>query len=70
MYGKRMVRQCKSGTRVVGTCAHVASIIWYLGFARHHNLSFDSTYDWSAHLKDAPEVEPCLVDTDEEDVEE
>jgi hypothetical protein len=31
---------------------------------------FDSTYDWSAHLKDASEVEPRLVDTDEEDVEE
>jgi hypothetical protein len=26
--------------------------------------------DWSAHLKDASEVEPRLVDTDEEDVEE
>jgi hypothetical protein len=62
--------QCKSGTRVVGTCAHVVSIIWYLGFARYHNLSFDSTYDWSPHLKDVSEVEPRLVDTDEEDVEE
>ena len=27
--------QCKAGARVVGCCAHVASIIWYLGLARH-----------------------------------
>jgi hypothetical protein len=53
-----------------GCCAHVASAIWYLGFARHHNLSFDSTYDWSEYLKDASDVEPRLVDTDEEEVEE
>lgn len=26
--------QCKSGTRVVGTCAHIVAIIWYRGFAR------------------------------------
>ncbi|CAC5410717.1 unnamed protein product [Mytilus coruscus] len=43
--------QCKSGTRVVGTCAHIAATIWYLGFARYHNLKFDSHYDWSVHLK-------------------
>src|SRR5271156_3259486 len=27
--------QCRSGARVVGCCAHVACILWYLGFARH-----------------------------------
>lgn len=26
---------CQSGTRTLGTCAHVASILWYLGYARH-----------------------------------
>ena len=24
-----------SGARTLGTCAHVASIIWFLGYARH-----------------------------------
>ena len=27
--------QCKAGQRTVGCCAHVASVIWFLGHARH-----------------------------------
>ena len=27
---------CPAGARVIGCCAHCASIIWYLSFARHH----------------------------------
>ena len=30
--------QCKAGSRVLGACAHVASVLWYLGFARHCDL--------------------------------
>lgn len=26
---------CITGARTLGTCAHIASILWYLGFARH-----------------------------------
>lgn len=26
---------CQSGARTLGTCAHVASVLWYLGHARH-----------------------------------
>ncbi|XP_011263507.2 uncharacterized protein LOC105255738 [Camponotus floridanus] len=26
---------CQSGARIVGCCAHVASVIWFLGYARH-----------------------------------
>ena len=28
---------CKAGARTLGTCSHVASILWYLGYARHEN---------------------------------
>lgn len=28
---------CKAGARTLGTCAHVACILWYLGYARHEN---------------------------------
>lgn len=28
--------QCKAGQRTVGCCAHIASILWYLGFVRHN----------------------------------
>lgn len=27
--------QCKAGARTVGCCAHVASVLWYLGWARY-----------------------------------
>lgn len=27
--------QCKAGARTVGCCAHVASVLWYLGYLRH-----------------------------------
>lgn len=29
--------KCKSGARVVGVCAHIASILWYLEYARHNS---------------------------------
>lgn len=31
--------QCKTGARVVGCSAHVASVLWYMGFERHHQQS-------------------------------
>lgn len=27
--------QCKSGARTVGCCAHIASVLWFLGYERH-----------------------------------
>ena len=27
---------CPNGCRLVGCCSHVASVIWYLSFARYH----------------------------------
>ena len=29
--------QCKSGARMVGSCAHVASLLWFIGVKRHEN---------------------------------
>ena len=26
---------CQSGARTLGACAHVTSVLWYLGIARH-----------------------------------
>lgn len=35
---------CKSGARTVGTCAHVTSVLWYLGYARHQpNVRYPSS---------------------------
>ena len=35
--------KCKCGRRVVGCCAHVATVVWYLGFARHNDYRPPST---------------------------
>ena len=29
--------QCKNGARTLGCCAHVASVLWFMGFARYQN---------------------------------
>ncbi|KYN09817.1 hypothetical protein ALC57_18070 [Trachymyrmex cornetzi] len=35
---------CKSGARTFGTCAHIASILWFFGYARHeNNIRYPST---------------------------
>jgi SWIM zinc finger len=26
---------CPNGLRTVGCCAHIATVLWYLGYARH-----------------------------------
>lgn len=46
---------CKSGARTVGVCAHIACVLWYLGYARHEdNIRYPSnallrtTYDAAA----------------------
>ena len=28
--------QCKNGLRTVGSCAHIITVLWYLGYARHN----------------------------------
>lgn len=35
---------CQSGSRIVGTCAHITSVLWFLGYARHEeNVHYPST---------------------------
>lgn len=35
---------CKSGARTLGTCAHTASVLWYVGYAQHQqNIKYPST---------------------------
>lgn len=56
--------KCKAGARVVGTCAHVASVIWFLGFARHtENGALSRRKDWSNFMLDAANIaEPIEID--------
>ncbi len=46
---------CPSGARTVGCCAHVASVLWYLGLARHDGYTC-STPRWDRHITDAREA--------------
>lgn len=35
---------CITGARTIGTCAHITSVLWYLGFAQHEeNVKYPST---------------------------
>lgn len=57
--------QCKAGARVVGVCAHVAAVIWYIGL-RNYKGSFKSVQDWGRFVDDAS-VLPEPVDESESD---
>lgn len=54
--------QCKAGARVVGCCSHVAAVIWYLAYGRHHNFIASSGVGNS--IMDAEDV---TLDDDESD---
>ena len=46
--------ECKVGARTVGCCAHIATVLWYLGYARHNNYSVSSRKEKMMNcLKDA-----------------
>ena len=52
--------KCKAGARVIGCCAHIASIMWYLGLARHQDYNVVSPK--TSYFEDASA--PCLSDSD------
>ena len=52
----------KSGARVIGVCAHIAAILWYLGYARHNP---DVRYG-GKQLEDASDM-PHVIDESESD---
>lgn len=68
-YGPAVIKgwycQCKAGARVVGACAHVSSVLWYLGYARYAD-SVRSVKNWSMYLEDASNVPEEIEDSDSE----
>lgn len=46
---------CKVGARVVGCCAHIASIIWYLGYQRFQQQNSDC-FSFSKSVLDADDI--------------
>lgn len=60
--------KCKAGTRVVGMCGHVTSVIWYLSFGRYQN-SLKGARNWTASLEDASDI-PAIIDESDSDEDE
>ena len=61
--------RCKTGARVVGVCAHIAAVLWYLGYARYrYNIDEDriGVRDWSSFVEDAAAI-PEEIDHSESD---
>jgi hypothetical protein len=44
---------CKVGSSAVGCCAHVSSVLWYLGYQRLQEQQSDSSFDFSKSLLNA-----------------
>jgi hypothetical protein len=53
---------CRAGARVVGVCAHIAAIIWYLSGARDRDRTAFGVPDWSTYLSNANNL-PEAIDT-------
>ncbi|XP_062580526.1 uncharacterized protein LOC134242456 [Saccostrea cucullata] len=58
--------QCKVGARTVGCCAHIAAVIWYLGFQRHSVDRLLTPTDYKEFILDAPDTD---WDSDDESLE-
>lgn len=58
---------CKCGARLVGCCAHVSSVLWFLGWKRHQSDEpFASGYGPKRHFLNAAHLEDSDSDTVEE----
>ena len=58
--------QCRAGARVVGACAHVASVLWYLGYGRHTE-SVTGVQNWASYLEDASVIPEPMDESESED---
>lgn len=58
---------CRSGARVVGCCAHVISVLWFLGYHRYNYSSKNGSTKFTELCFDASKVseEPMLMSDDE-----
>ena len=59
---------CRAGARVVGVCAHIAAIIWYLSGARDRDRTAFGVPDWSTYLSNVNNL-PEAIDTSDSETE-
>ena len=60
---------CKNGSRVVGMCAHITSVIWYLSYMRHEESALKNIPNWADAIQDSSR-ETVLDESDSDDPEE
>ncbi|XP_062588938.1 uncharacterized protein LOC134250590 [Saccostrea cucullata] len=58
--------KCKIGSRVVGMCSHITSVIWFLSFARHRENPKIGVRNWCSYVDDAAALPVDDSDSDED----
>lgn len=61
--------KCKVGTRVVGMCAHITSVNWFLGLARHEESGVCGVRDCCNSVEDAASLPVDESESEEENEE-
>ncbi|KAK3098190.1 hypothetical protein FSP39_017068 [Pinctada imbricata] len=61
--------RCRAGSRVVGVCAHIAAVIWHLGYSRHSQRRV-GVQNWGKYLMDAACVPEEVIDASDSDTSE
>ncbi|CAC5371568.1 unnamed protein product [Mytilus coruscus] len=59
---------CKAFARIVGTCSHISSVIWFLSFYRHQSCKGNQAKQWSDYVHDA--YQPEVIDDSDSEPEE
>jgi hypothetical protein len=62
--------KCHAGARVVGVCSHIASVLWYLGFARHNEKQLYGVRNWGEFVEDAQQVNNSDSESESSTIEE
>ncbi|XP_062614064.1 uncharacterized protein LOC134275789 [Saccostrea cucullata] len=58
--------KCKTGARVVGVCAHIAAIIWFLGYGRYSHGDV-GVRNWAEYVEDAANIPQEIDDSSDSD---
>jgi hypothetical protein len=62
--------KCRAGACVVGVCSHIASVLWYLGFARHNEKQLYDVRNWGEFVEDAQQVDNSDSESESSTIEE
>ena len=62
--------KCRAGARVVGVCSHIASVLWYLGFARHNEKQLYGVRNWGEFVEDAQQGDNSDSESESSTIEE